>query len=263
MTETATSPSPRPEEYTGLTEDQIRRATELVAATALKQSTILPPKTGERTALAGVTVEQIASKESTALLRDEVLNHGATIDRDGIRTPNTVDFMNRYGLDRSDMDAVGFYRGGGALLVNDYLRGRGRPPFEKLKHERFMELFAQNGKLPMTKGGEVVFRGMPGMQSSDAAWQEQGFSSTTVSEAVAKGFARSAQKRDGTGRLVRMVMPPGVRYLPMGTGEEEVVFEPGLTITPIAHNAFESGVEGIDTIDALIQKAIPDQADAS
>jgi hypothetical protein len=262
MSEKATSLFPSPERYTGLTEAQIRKATALVADTIVRHSITLSHNAYERSNPVAVRFDEVASQKHTAVLRDEVLNHGATIDRHGVRIPNTADFMERHEFDQSDMDAIGFYRGGGAQIINNYLRGGGGRPFERDKYERFMGLFAEDGKMPVTKGGEVVFRGMPNIQPG-SVWQEKGFSSTTVSENAAKGFACSAQERDGTGCVMRMIMPPGVRYLPMGTGEEEVVFEPGLVMIPFDYDAFESGLKDIGTVDVLVQKAIPDYADAT
>lgn len=253
MSEAAPRLSSTSEKYTGLTAAQVRDATARVAGIVVRHSTARTPAVREHAAMPPISFEEVANQEHTVLLRDEVINHGATIDDNGIRRPNTADFMKRHGFDRDDMDAVGLYRGSGARSFNDYLRGTGRRPIERAKYERFMALFAEDGKMPVTKGGEVVYRGMPDLEPG-SAWQEEGFSSTTVSVNVAKGFARSAQSRDGTGRLARMVMPPGVRYLPMGTGEEEAVFESGLTMTPFGYNAFESGIADVGTVDVLVQK---------
>jgi hypothetical protein len=181
--------------------------------------------------------ESLVDPEHAQQLRTEVTEHGMSVVRGKVRNaPNEAEFRERHGLTFADMEAIGYYRGAGAGHFNGLLRGELKSVPGRKHLVRLQELFGENGKLPQTKGGEVVYRGLPAGVNST----EPGFSSTTVSGGVAISFAGQAKTERGSGRVMRMVLPPGIRYLPAGAGEQEVILQPGIQTEIIGSHAPDS-----------------------
>ncbi len=178
-------------------------------------------------------LERRVNAEHTAALRSNVLERGMSVARGShLNVPNEDTFREAFGLDGEDIAAISTYKGAGASMFNRFQREGGGYPYLKKEFETLLDLFGPEGKLPVTQGGELLYRGLPIPGEVGKEIVDPAFMSMSTSEGVGMNFARSAKARNGSGYLARAVLPEGVRYLPVGGGEEECVLQPGLRLVP-------------------------------
>jgi hypothetical protein len=174
--------------------------------------------------------ESMIDHAATATMHNLAREHGMSIKRGVIgNSPNDADFMATFGLNLTQLKAIGWYKGSGSLW-NDHARGAGASVVGREHMEALHEMLTSpTSSLPVTKGGELTYRGTP----LAGGGTEPGFKSTTYSVGYAASFARAAIGKHGEGYIERIILPPGLRYLPVGTSEAEIILPPKLKTTPV------------------------------